>query len=205
MTLTTYQFAQVLGFAAGGAVTGFFGTRWSLIIDAATFAASALIVRARVRHDPPRGRGRPPEPGRLAGVLAGARLVFARPALRMPMLFGWLAAFYNAPEGVVTPLARNLHGGAAAVGVILAAAALGETVGAIVLSRFVAPPIRLRLMGPLAVGTCAVLVLFFWQPGLPGSLLILIASGLCASYQIAANAAFVSAAPHESSAARPSA
>ena len=38
VTLTTYQFAQVLGFAAGGAVTGFFGTRWSLIIDAATFA-----------------------------------------------------------------------------------------------------------------------------------------------------------------------
>ena len=113
------------------------------------------------------------------------------------MLLGWLAAFYNAPEGVVTPLARNLHGGAAAVGVILAAAALGETVGAIVLSRFVAPPTRLRLMGPLAVGTCAILVLFFWQPGLPGSLLILVASGLCASYQIAANAAFVSAAPHE--------
>ena len=27
VTLTTYQFAQVLGFAAGGAVTGFFGTR----------------------------------------------------------------------------------------------------------------------------------------------------------------------------------
>ena len=34
---------------------------------------------------------------------------------------------------------------------ILAAAALGETVGAIVLSRFVASPTRLRLMGPLAV------------------------------------------------------
>ena len=110
---------------------------------------------------------------------------------------GWLAAFYNAPEGVVTPLARDLHGGPAAVGVILAAAALGETAGAIVFSRFVAPPARLRLMGPLAVGACAFLVLFFWQPGLPGSLLILVASGLCASYQVAANAAFVNAAPQE--------
>ena len=64
-------------------------------------------------------------------------------------------------------------------------------------SRFVAPPTRLRVMGPLAVAACAVLVLFFWRPGLPGSLLILFASGLCASYQIAANAAFVSAAPQE--------
>jgi MFS family permease len=197
VTLTTFQFAQVLGFAAGGVAAGFLGTRWSLVIDAVTFAVSALIVRVRVRPRPaPVARGHH-ETSRLAGVIAGARLVFARPALRIPMLFGWLAAFYNAPEGVVTPLARDLHGGAATVGVVLAAAALGETVGAIVLSRFVAPPVRLRLVGPLAVGTCAVLILFFWQPGLPGSLLILVASGLCASYQIAANAAFVTAAPDE--------
>jgi len=52
VTLTTYQFAQVLGFAAGGAAVGFFGTHLSLIVDAATFAASALIVRARVRPRP---------------------------------------------------------------------------------------------------------------------------------------------------------
>ena len=197
VTLTTSQFAQVLGFAAGGAVAGFFGTRWSLVIDAATFAASALIVRTRVRSRPAPAADGHHETSRLAGIVAGARLVFALPELRTPMLFGWLAAFYNAPEGVVTPLARDLHGGPAAVGVILAAAALGETAGAIVFSRFVAPPARLRLMGPLAVGACAFLVLFFWQPGLPGSLLILVASGLCASYQVAANAAFVNAAPHE--------
>jgi predicted MFS family arabinose efflux permease len=199
VTLTTYQFAQVLGFAAGGAVTGFFGTTRSLVIDAATFAVSALIVRIWVRSRPApahlaSGQG---EPSRQRGTLAGARLVFARSALRTPMLFGWLAAFYNAPEGVVTPLARALGGGAAAVGVILAAEALGETVGAIVLSRFVAPATRLRFMGPLAVAACAVLVLFFWQPGLAVSLLILVTSGLCASYQLAANAAFVSAAPQE--------
>ena len=197
VTLTTYQFALVLGFAAGGAVTGFFGTSRSLIIDAVTFAVSALIVRVWVRSRPVPAAGGHHELSRLAGVFAGARLVFARPALRTPMLFGWLAAFYNAPEGVVTPLAHDLGGGAVAVGVILAAAALGQTVGAIVLSRFVAPPTRLRLMGPLAVGACTVLVLFFWQPGLALSLLILIASGLCVSYQLAANAAFVSAAPQE--------
>ena len=199
VTLTTYQFAQVLGFAVGGAVTGFFGTGRSLIIDAGTFVASALIVRAWVRWRPAPAVADVGhhERSRLAGILGGVRLVFGRPALRTPMLFGWLAAFYNAPEGVVTPLARDLGGGAITVGVILAAEALGETVGAIVLSRFVAPPKRLRLMGPLAVAACAVLVLFFWHPGLAVSLLILFASGLCGSYQIAANAAFVSATPQE--------
>ena len=60
VTLTTFQFAQVIGFAAGGAVVGFFGVRTSLVIDAATFVASALIVRAWVRPRPapvPPGHG----------------------------------------------------------------------------------------------------------------------------------------------------
>jgi MFS family permease len=199
VTLITLQFAQVLGFAAGGAVVGFFGTRTSLVADAATFAASALIVRAGVRRRPAPGTlaGAAHHPRRLAGVAAGARLVFGTPALRTPMLFGWLAAFYNAPEGVVTPLAQALRGGATAVGVILAAQALGETLGAITLGRLAAPQVRLRLMGPLAVITCAVLILFAWRPGLLVCLVILFASGLCASYQLAANAAFVAAAPQE--------
>jgi MFS family permease len=197
VTLTTYQFAQVLGFAAGGAVVGFFGTHLSLIVDAATFAASALIVRARVRTRPALAAGGRHEPSRLAGMITGARLVLARPALRIPMLFGWLAAFYNAPEGVVTPLARDMHGGAAVVGAILAAEALGETMGAIVIGRFVAPATRLRVMGPLAVTGCGILALFFLQPDLPASLLILFTSGLASGYQIAANAAFVTATPRE--------
>jgi predicted MFS family arabinose efflux permease len=124
-------------------------------------------------------------------------MVFARSALRTPVLFGFLAAFYNAPEGVAAPLAGALGGGAAAIGLILAANSLGETAGAVVVGRFLAPPTRLRLMGPLAVGACAVLILFFWKPDLYASLLVLFASGLCASYQLAANAAFVSAAPQE--------
>ena len=197
VTLTTYQFAQVLGFAVGGTVVGFFGTRTSLIVDAVTFAGSALIVRAWIRPRPAPAPDARRERTRLTDIFAGVRLVLARPALRIPLLFGLLSAFYNAPEGVAAPLAHALGGGAAAVGIILAANALGQTVGAITFSRFVAPPTRLRLMGPLAVCACAVLTLFFWQPGIAVSLLILVVSGMCAAYQLAANAAFVRAAPEE--------
>jgi MFS family permease len=196
VTLTTYQFAQVLGFAAGGTVVAFCGTRTSLILDAVTFAVSAIIVRVWVRPRPaPAAAGGGGGPSRLAGIIAGARLVLGRPALRWPLLFGLLAAFYAAPEGVAAPLAHDAGGGAAAVGVILAADALGQCIGAIMLSRFAAPPTRLRVMGPLAVAACGVLVLFFGQPDLAVCLLILVASGLCGSYQLAANAAFVSATP----------
>src|SRR2546423_2616016 len=111
------------------------------------------------------------------------------------MLFGWLAAFSSAPEGVVTPLARDLGGGTLAVGVILAAQALGATSGVLAFSRLVPPSARLGYMGPLAFAACAVLVLFVWRPGLLVSLLVLFVSGLCTSYQLAANAGFVGATP----------
>ena len=99
VTLTTLQFAQVLGFAAGGATVAFFGVRPSLLIDAATFALSALITRIWVRARP--AAQEVPEG---AGVgwrvsCAGLRLVFTSPALRTPMLLGWLVAFYHIPEG----------------------------------------------------------------------------------------------------------
>jgi MFS family permease len=197
VTVTTYQFAQVIGFAAGGTLVAFFGIRTSLIIDAATFVGSALIVRAWVQARPAAMVGPRHESSRRASVFTGVRLVLARPGLRTPLFFGLLAAFYNAPEGVAAPLAHAVGGGAAAVGVILAANALGQTIGTITFSRFVTPATRLRFMGPLAISACGVLVLFFWKPDLYLSLLILVASGLCACYKLAANAAFVSAAPQE--------
>jgi predicted MFS family arabinose efflux permease len=201
VTLTTLQFAQVLGFAIGGAIVGFFGVRVSLLIDAATFALSALIIFVWVRSWPAvqaaadREVEAETEAESGGGLLAGLRLVFTSPALRIPMLLGWLAAFYNIPEGVSAPLAAALGGGAAAVGFILAAPALGATVGAIAFSRFVAPARRMRWMIPLAAAACAVLILFVFRPPLPIALMVLAVSGLFDCFQLAANASFVAATP----------
>ena len=52
ITLTTIQFAQVLGFAAGGAMVAFLGVRVSFLVDAVTFAVSAVITRIWVRSRP---------------------------------------------------------------------------------------------------------------------------------------------------------
>jgi predicted MFS family arabinose efflux permease len=194
VTLTTYQLSQVIGFAAGGAIVAFFGTRTSLLADAGTFVASALIVQAWVRARPAPRAHHPARPSHTADLFEGIRLVFASPLLRTPMLLGWLAAFYNAPEGVAAPLARSL-GSADAIGLLLAAAALGASVGAVAFSRLVRPAARLSWMRPLAIASCAVLVLFALRPGLPLALVILFCSGLFDCYQVAANAAFVVATP----------
>ncbi|HEX3753027.1 MAG TPA: MFS transporter [Streptosporangiaceae bacterium] len=52
VTITTIQFAQVLGFAVGGVTVAFLGLRASLLADVATSAASALITRIWVRARP---------------------------------------------------------------------------------------------------------------------------------------------------------
>ena len=195
VTLTTLQFAQVVGFAVGGAVVGLFGVRTSLLLDAATFALSALITRIWVQSRPAE-QARAQHGSQMYGdVLAGVRLVFGNPALRTPMLLGWVAAFYNAPEGVAAPLAAAFGGGALVVGFILASQALGASVGAIAFSRLVPPATRMLWMNPLAVMACGVLVLFVFHPPLPVALALLGLSGVFDCYQLAANASFVSAAP----------
>jgi MFS family permease len=194
VTLTTLQFAQVLGFALGGAVVGIFGVHTSLLLDAGTFALSALITRVWVRSWPAAktGTGRA---FRMRDMVSGVQLVFTAPALRTPMLLGWLAAFYNVPEGVSAPLAAAVGGGAVAVGLNLASQALGASVGAVAFSRLVGPVTRLRWMNPLAVGACGALVLFALHPPLPAMLAVLFVSGIFDCYQLAANASFVNAAP----------
>jgi MFS family permease len=194
VSLTTFQLAQVIGFGVGGVLVSFFGVRTSLLADAGTFAASALLIRFGVaaRAAAHSGEARP---GVIAGLAAGVRLVFGNPALRTPMLFGWLAALYNAPEGIATPYARSLGGGAITVGLLLAFPAFGYTVGALAFGRLAGTRRRTRLMGPLATACSALLILIALGPGLPAVLVILAASGACACFQVAANSGFVAAAP----------
>ncbi len=194
-TLTTYQFAQVLGLALGGAAVSLAGFQGAMLADAGTFAISALLTWLWVR---PRPAARSPDSlpsSRAASLLAGLRLVFMNPALRTPMLLGWLAAFYNAPEGIAAPLAASLGAGAVGVGLILASEALGASVGAIAFSRLASPAARVGWMRPLAVASCATLTTFALKPGIHLALVILFVAGLCDCYQIAAVTLFVRATP----------
>jgi MFS family permease len=195
ISMTTSRTAQVVGFGLGGVIVGAVGTRNALIVDAATFAVSALVVRTGVREHMPQNAAAKPRSRPIADARAGARLVFRTPALCMPMLLGWLAALYNAPEGIATPLAHVLHGGSVAVGVILAAEALGEVTGNVAYSRFVPQDRRTALMAPFATCCCATLILFAFRPDLVVSIVILAGSGLFGGYQSAASSAFVTAAP----------
>jgi Major Facilitator Superfamily len=200
--MTTYQAAQVAGFLVGGAVVGFLGARTAICADAGTFLASAAIVAFGVHRRPAAARAATADGEGAAGsdtggdgLLAAVRFVLGTRAVRVPMLLGWLSAAYNVPEGIAVPLARAAGGGPVAASALMAAPALGAALGAMALARLAPPALRERLTTPLAFGACAALIAVILRPGLAGLLVILLAAGLCDSYQVGANAAFVAAVP----------
>jgi MFS family permease len=194
---TTLLVGQVAGAAGGGFAVHYVGVRLSLVIDAVTFLLSSLLIRFGTRARPAAARPDTVEPSPLARMVAGFRLVFGHPALRTLLLFGWLVVFYTIPEGIAAPYAGALGGGAIATGLVLASTALSTTIATPLFTRFVRPRQRINLMGPLAVLTCATLVLTVLRPGLAVSLVIFSLSAAFGVYQIAANTAFVIRTPNE--------
>jgi MFS family permease len=197
VTQTTFLAAQVAGAAGGGVAVAFVGTRPALVIDAATFVLSGLLIAFGIRARPAAARPETVHSSLLARTRQGFRLVFGDPALRTLLLLGWLVAFYTVPEGVAAPYATRLGGGPIATGLVLASTVFATTIATPLFTRFVRARQRLALMGPLAVLTCATLVLTALHPGLLVSLVIFSLSAAFGSYQIAANTAFVIRVPNE--------
>lgn len=127
--------------------------------------------------------------------------MFGSRKLRTLVLFAWLAGFYILPEGIAVPYAARLADGALPVpvitGLLMAAMPTGTVVGAFLFSRFVAPPRRLRLMGWMAMLSCAPLIVTVLRPSLEVVLAAWVLSGIGGAYQLAANAAFVQYVPDE--------
>jgi hypothetical protein len=195
---TALQTGMVAGFALGGIVVAVLHASGALGLDAATFAASALLVQLGVRRRPSAAGAGGPRGSRLGEIMAGIRLVFGRGVLRTLVLFGWLVTFYIVPMGLAAPLAASLHDGlplAIATGLIFAAGPLGTMIGAIMFSRFVPAERRQAWLGPLAVMSCGILLLLALRLDLAALLAVIAVSGAGASYQLAANAAFVAAVP----------
>lgn len=192
----TYQLAQLLGFAAGGLLVAGFSPSGALLLDAATFGLSALIIRLGVAHRPAPVEAVAPGGGlRWARRIgAGARLVWVNRTLRLLVALLCVTAFPVTVEGLAVPYADDIGAGAVAVGLLLAADPAGSLVGMLAINR-ISPARRLQLMRPLAVASCAVLVLCAARPGVAATLVLWTLSGVASAYFIPANAQFVRAVP----------
>jgi MFS family permease len=191
----TYQATQILGFVAGAAFVAALNPNRTLALDALSFLLSALIVAAWVKYRPAPHRAHPKRPSLWEVTREGAVLVFRNPLLRSLVLFGWLAGFYVLPEGLAVPYAHVLHGSTFDIGLLMAAMPVGTVIGAFALSRLVPPATRLRLMGWMAMLSCAPLIVSAAHPPLGVVLAAWMLSGIGGAFQITAAAAFVQSLP----------
>jgi MFS family permease len=205
LTNITLQLAQVVGFVVAGALVAALSPSAALLIDAATFAVSALWLWARLQRRPaPTGASGEPRRTLWQDTGDGLRLIRRSPRLLAIVGVLWVATlFAYAAEGVAAPWVDELGKGATALGVLLAANPLGVTVGGLVIARLVRPDRRERLVVPLVV-LSLVPVLLAGLVGLllaPGTLPfwltvgLLFVSGVGAAWLIPLNVSFVQAVP----------
>jgi MFS family permease len=193
---STSRTVIVAGSAVGGLLVALVGARPALGADAATFVASAIILRLGV-HARPAPAGEEGSPNPLKQLAEGLHLVFGDRALRVLMGLALLAAFYEIPEGLAAPYAGRLGGGAVAAGMLLATSQLGAAISTPLFTKKIGPLTRLKWMGPMAVLTCGILAVTVFRPDLILSMALFAVSNSLAMYQIAANTAFVERIPNE--------
>jgi len=191
------QATQVVGFLVGGVSVWLLHPAGALLVDAATFALSALVIVRGVPDLPP-ATERPARFSLLQDTGSGIRIVFADPVLRAYVVLFWAgSAFTYAYEGIAVPWANVLHGGAGVAGMLLAAAPLGIAFGAPALTRMLGPRTRMRLVVPFAIVSVVALVPMLLVHALPGVLLLLFVAGFGSAFASPLNALFVRAVPAE--------
>jgi MFS family permease len=178
---STSQAAQVVGYLAGAALAAAWNPRLALVLDAATFAISALLIAGGIRNRPP-AMTAAHRSHLLRETADGFRVVFGDQVLRsVAVLVFALMLFAIVPEGLAAawaaqtnpdPSSRGL-----AQGMIMAANPVGFVLGGLLIGRFVAPATRRRLIRPLAVIAPLALVPALTAPSAPVVALMAMVSG----------------------------
>lgn len=205
LTGIVLQLSQVVGFLLGGALVVLLSPGSALLLNAATFAVSALWLWTGLHPRPaPRPQDGEDAQTTWSDVAAGLRLVLGTPRLLAIVSTLWVGGvFLNAPEGIAVPWSVELTGGTALVGVLLAANPVGAVLGGIAVGRFCPPSLRERLLVPLVLLSVAAMLaagLVAWtvaDGALRTSLVLglLLLSGIGSAWSIPLNVSFVQAVP----------
>jgi MFS family permease len=191
LRLLTSQAAQLAGFAVGGLVVAAVGVRAGLLINAATFLLSAVLIRFGVPvsapSDPQQAGPRWFRPAELRDTV---RYLWGNRRLRILAALAWLATFLVVPESLAAPYGAALGGGARMVGLLMAAPPAGMALGALVFVRLPTSA-RERLLAPLVVLSAVPMALCAFKPTAAVSLVLWALLGVVTTYQIQVSAEFV--------------
>jgi MFS family permease len=166
------QATQVIGYM-GGAMIAAFNPRGALLLNAAMFATSAVIIRFGLRDRAPAMRAEQ-RSNLLRETYEGFQVVFGTPALRTIAIIVFASMLFAIlPEGLAIGWADELAEGEESLrgfyqGLIMLANPLGVVLGGLLISRLLAPSTRRRLVPVFAVLAPLSLVPALAQPGIVG-------------------------------------
>jgi MFS family permease len=204
LTNVSIQLAQVIGFLLAGALVAALNPSAALLLNAATFALSALWLTRGLQRRPAPGAEAGGSGGVIRDAAEGFRLIRRTPRLLAVIGVLWIGTlFAYASEGIAAPLVSELGFGTSAVGILLAANPLGVTVGGLVVARLIPPHRREALVPHLVVLSLAPLVVAGLVGGLAapgiGAFAVVVGmlflSGLGGAWLIPLNVSFVQAVP----------
>jgi hypothetical protein len=189
---SSYQICLTAGYPLGAALVTSLGAGAGLLVDMATFLASAALLARWVRARPGAGTQHRTT---WSAIAAGGGVVVTDRRLRVLIGLGCTAGVYVGAEALLVPYTAQIHAGTSAVGWMGGALAMGSALGGLVLSRALSGPAQRRWLGPLAIATPAVLVPMVMLPGLGFSLLLWGMCGMLAGHDVITRTLFVAAAP----------
>jgi hypothetical protein len=188
------QSAQIAGNGIGGLLLVVVSPRGLIVVNAVSFAVSALVTRLGLSRHP---AAEPAEGAPLLlDSLRGAGEVFRDRSLRRLFAFGWLLPFFSvAPEALAAPYVLSSGHSSALVGWWLIALPLGVIVGDVVGVWLLAASRQRRLIAPIAVVGFVPYLLFVVRPPVAVALPLLVVSGLGSAYFLGLDALLRDTAP----------
>jgi hypothetical protein len=164
------------GFAVGSLVVAAVGPTWLLGADAASFLASAALLRFGTAFTPANVRSNGTSTV-LQESMIGLRYVIGHPSLRRMILLSWtVPAFAATADGLAVAYSAQIGSKATSAGALFTSYAAGTVIAEIVVSR-TSPATRRRLLAPLALLSQLPALGFVFAPRLTVAAALLVAVG----------------------------
>ncbi|MEU7021705.1 MFS transporter [Streptomyces sp. NPDC046203] len=196
------QSALLAGFGAGGLLLTAVTPRGAMAVTAATFLASAALLRCGTARRPARAAatatatatatgGRREGVGATWGVLRDRRI-------RALMLLFWVPPMFAVvPEALAAPYADRIGASSAALGLLMCAMPVGTVLGELLAGSALSAATRARLVLPLLLASFPPFLLYALRPGLVLAAAALFLAGAAGAYTLGLDAWFVDAVPEE--------
>jgi len=176
------QTATMLGYGLGGLLLVAVSPRGLILINAASFAVSAVVTRFGLRDRPAAERA-DDGPPLLLDSLRGAGAVLGDPALRRLFAFSWLLLMLAvAPEAVAAPYVLGSGHSCGLVGWWLVTLPVGVVIGDLLGVWLLTAHQQRLLIAPLAALCFLPYLAFVARPPLAVALALLVVSGLGFAY-----------------------